>query len=58
MDSDLIIPPDELKLVIDKTAEFVAARGKQAEDMIMKKEADNPNFSFLKDEDDVFRIYY
>lgn len=54
----MIIPPPEIKAVVDKTAAYVAKNGKPFEGMILKLEANNPKFNFLKHEDDPYRPYY
>lgn len=54
----MIIPTPEIKAVIDKTASYVAKKGKPFEDMIMKVEAMNPKFNFLRHDDDPYRPYY
>jgi splicing factor 3A subunit 1 len=44
----VIIPPPEIKAVIDKTAAYVAKNGESFEALIMKVEANNPKFNFLR----------
>jgi len=58
MDSQIIKPPEDLKLIIDKTAQFVAARGRKTEEMILTKESENDDFQFLARTDHLFRPYY
>eukprot|EP01016_Furgasonia_blochmanni_P005767 TRINITY_DN12269_c0_g1_i3.p1 TRINITY_DN12269_c0_g1~~TRINITY_DN12269_c0_g1_i3.p1 ORF type:complete len:237 (-),score=48.23 TRINITY_DN12269_c0_g1_i3:72-782(-) len=53
----LIIPPAEIRKFADKTAEFVAKNGSSFEELVMKSEANNPRFSFLKP-NDPYRAYY
>ena len=54
----MIIPPPDIKTVVDKTASYVAKNGQPFESMIMKVEANNPKFNFLRHEDDPYRPYY
>ena len=54
----MIIPPPEIKAVIDKTAAYVAKNGSSFESLIMKVEANNPKFNFLRYHDDPYRPYY
>jgi splicing factor 3A subunit 1 len=54
----VIIPPPEIKTVVDKTASYVAKNGQSFESMIMKVEANNPKFNFLRHDDDPYRPYY
>ena len=54
----VIIPPPEIKSIVDKTAIYVAKNGKQFEGMIIQIEGGNPKFNFLKHEDDTYRPYY
>lgn len=58
MDSQIIKPPEDLKIIIDKTAQFVAARGRKTEEMILTKESENDDFQFLSRTDHLFRPYY
>jgi splicing factor 3A subunit 1 len=53
----MIIPPADLRPLIEKTAEYVAKNGSQLEEIIYNKEKDNPMFSFLK-LSDPYRAYY
>ncbi|XP_070490331.1 splicing factor 3A subunit 1-like [Chironomus tepperi] len=53
----LIIPPPELRNIVDKTASFVARNGKVFETKILEKEERNKKFNFLKSED-VYNRYY
>lgn len=53
----LIIPPFEVRGVIDKTAEYVAKNGSQYEEVIHNNTKDNAMFSFLKITDP-YRAYY
>ena len=54
----VIIPPPEIKAVIDKTASYVAKNGVSFESLINKVEANNPKFNFLRYQDDPYRPYY
>ena len=54
----VIIPPPEIKAVVDKTAAYVAKNGQSFESLIMKVEASNPKFNFLRHDDDPYRPYY
>ena len=54
----MIIPPPDIKTVVDKTATYVAKNGPSFESMVMKVEANNPKFNFLRHEDDPYRPYY
>lgn len=54
----MIIPPPEVKLIVDKTAAAVAKNGVRFESLIMKVEANNPKFNFLRFPDDPYRPYY
>ena len=54
----VIIPPPEIKKVVDKPAEFVAKNGSSFENLILKSEEKNPHFSFLRNPADPYRPYY
>jgi hypothetical protein len=54
----VIIPLPEIKTVVDKTAYYVAKNGQSFESMIMKVEANNPKFNFIRHVDDPYRPYY
>ena len=47
----LIVPPPEIRSIVEKTAQFVARNGENFEHKIRQNEAQNPKFNFLKDED-------
>jgi len=53
----LIVPPPEIKHIVETTAAFVAKNGKVLEDRIKKEKADNVKFSFLK-VSDPYNAYY
>lgn len=59
MAESVILPPPEIKSVIDKTALFVArsANPSKFEDKIRKGQRSDPNFSFL-DPADTYHGYY
>lgn len=54
----VIIPPPDIKTVVDKTATYVAKNGPSFEQLIMRKEQNNPKFNFLRYPDDPYRPYY
>jgi splicing factor 3A subunit 1 len=54
----IILPPPEIRGIIDKTAKFVAERGGlELEDKIREKERNNPKFSFLNGGDPYYAYY-
>eukprot|EP01017_Pseudomicrothorax_dubius_P004815 TRINITY_DN1106_c0_g1_i4.p1 TRINITY_DN1106_c0_g1~~TRINITY_DN1106_c0_g1_i4.p1 ORF type:complete len:617 (+),score=193.87 TRINITY_DN1106_c0_g1_i4:258-2108(+) len=53
----LILPPKKIREIADRTAEFVAKNGSTFEEVLMKEEASNPKFSFLK-QGDPYRPYF
>ena len=54
----LIRPPPEIRAVVDHTAQFVAKKGKQIENLIRSKpEGKTPKFAFL-DSSSPFHAYY
>lgn len=54
----VIVPPPDIRAVVDKTAQFVARNGKSFEERIMKSEEGmTPKFSFLK-AFDPYHAYY
>jgi splicing factor 3A subunit 1 len=53
----IIIPPPDIRKIVDKTAEFVAKNGSTFEELVIKSEQNNPKFSFLKTHDP-YRAYY
>lgn len=55
--ASLIIPPPELRKIIDKTSDFVARNGFGFEERIREKENDNPKFNFLNP-NDPYHDYY
>lgn len=56
-DAMLIIPPHEIRIIVDKTAVFVAKNGPVFEERIYEKERNNPKFSFLNS-NDPYHPYY
>jgi splicing factor 3A subunit 1 len=57
MSEGIILPPFELRRLIDKAAEFVAKNGANFESMLIKAEINNPKFSFFSIED-IYHAYY
>tara|TARA_R110002050_G_scaffold190321_2_gene324963 strand:- start:422 stop:742 length:321 start_codon:yes stop_codon:yes gene_type:complete len=53
----VIIPPPELRTIVDKTASFVARVGQSFEEKIKEAEKANPKFCFL-DTNDHYHAYY
>ncbi|KAL4493961.1 hypothetical protein ABPG72_021978 [Tetrahymena utriculariae] len=53
----LIIPPPEIRTIIDKTAEFVVKHGAAVEENIIQAQVNNLSFNFLK-QNDPYRSYY
>ncbi|CAG9319874.1 unnamed protein product [Blepharisma stoltei] len=54
---DVIMPPDDILKLIEKTAEFVAANGSAVEMKVWEAQKTNPKFSFLRP-GDPFRKFY
>lgn len=52
-----IIPPPDLRNIIDKTASFVARNGPEFEARIQQNEQNNPKFNFLRP-GDPYNAYY
>lgn len=46
----ILQPPDDMKVIIDKTAEWIARKGSNLEKMVLERQEnkDNPQFAFLK----------
>lgn len=55
--NDIIVPPHDIELLIEKTAEFVAGNGSAIEVKIWESQKSNPKFSFLK-HGDIYRPFY
>merc|ERR1712060_77918 len=53
----IIIPPVDIRNIVDKTAQFVSRNGPDFEVRIRRNEAQNNKFNFLK-EDDPYNSYY
>lgn len=52
-----IIPPPDLRNIVDKTASFVARNGPEFESRIQQNEQNNPKFNFLRP-GDPYNAYY
>ena len=55
--ADVVLPPKEIRNVLEKTAGYVARNGAIFEDRIRDKETGNPKFSFLSG-DDAYNPFY
>jgi splicing factor 3A subunit 1 len=55
--NEIIVPPQEIQRLIEKTAEFVAGNGSAIEVKIWEIQKSNPQFSFLK-HGDIYRPFY
>ncbi|KAL7787943.1 Pre-mRNA splicing factor PRP21 like domain-containing protein [Trichoderma ceciliae] len=53
----VVLPPREIRNILEKTAGYVARNGSVFEDRIREKERQNPKFSFLNP-DDAYHAYY
>ncbi|TEY63848.1 hypothetical protein BOTCAL_0150g00040 [Botryotinia calthae] len=53
----VVLPPKEIKAILEKTAGYVARNGINFEDRIREKERTNPKFSFLST-NDAYNAYY
>lgn len=53
----IIYPPPEVRLIVDKTATFVARNGHEFEEKIRANEITNPKFNFLNP-NDPYHAYY
>ena len=53
----IVLPPHEIRIIIEKTAGYVARNGMAFEDRIREKERQNHKFSFLS-EDDGYTAFY
>jgi splicing factor 3A subunit 1 len=53
----IVIPPPEIRKILDKTAHFVARNGPSFEERIKENEKMNNKFSFLNG-NDPYRAYY
>lgn len=55
--ADVVLPPREIRNVLEKTAGYVVRNGATFEERIRQKEKSNPKFSFLT-ENDAYHDYY
>lgn len=55
--NDIIIPPNEVRKMIEKTAQYVSKHGTAFEQKIKAKEANNPKFLFIN-KSDPYHGYY
>ena len=55
--SGVVLPPREIRNVLEKTAGYVARNGPVFEDRIREKEEQNPKFSFLNPQDAYHAFY-
>ncbi|KFX96477.1 hypothetical protein O988_05284 [Pseudogymnoascus sp. VKM F-3808] len=53
----VVLPPKEIKAILEKTAGYVSRNGAVFEDRIREKEKHNPKFSFLS-ANDAYNAYY
>ncbi|CAH0014919.1 unnamed protein product [Clonostachys rhizophaga] len=53
----VVLPPREIRTILEKTAGYVARNGAAFEDRVRDKEAQNPKFSFLNPSDAYFPFY-
>lgn len=53
----VVLPPRDIRNVLEKTAGYVARNGAVFEDRIRDKESQNPKFSFLNAEDAYYSFY-
>lgn len=53
----VILPPSEIRLIVEKLAAYVVKNGRSFEDKILEKERHNPKFSFLYP-NDPYNAYY
>ena len=54
---NIILPPPEVRNIVDKTASFVARNGPEFEQRIKQNEINNPKFNFLNP-GDPYHAYY
>lgn len=55
--SGVIIPPAEIREIVEKTASYVARNNKDFEERIRENERANPKFAFLNPMDPYYRYY-
>ena len=53
----VVLPPRDIRAIVEKTAGYVARNGPAFEDRIREKERHNPKFSFLSANDAYFPFY-
>ncbi|EEB09139.1 splicing factor Sap114 [Schizosaccharomyces japonicus yFS275] len=53
----IILPPPEIRDIIEKSAAYVARNGSAFEEKIRQNERSNPKFAFLDHQDPYFRYY-
>lgn len=53
----VILPPPEVRSVVEKTAAYVARNGRGFEERIRENEKANVKFSFIKEDDPYFPYY-
>ena len=53
----LILPPPDLRAIVDKTAQFIAKNGEEFEQRIIAQQKDNTKFKFLSRKDP-YHAYY
>ena len=53
----VVLPPKDIRAIVEKTAGYVARNGSVFEDRIRQKEISNPKFSFLA-ENDAYNSFY
>lgn len=53
----VVLPPRDIRAIVEKTAGYVARNGPAFEDRIREKEKHNPKFSFLSAKDAYFAFY-
>lgn len=53
----VVLPPRDIRAIVEKTAGYVARNGPAFEDRIREKERHNPKFSFLSAKDAYFSFY-
>ncbi|KAG0634156.1 Pre-mRNA splicing factor PRP21 like protein-domain-containing protein [Tuber brumale] len=53
----VVLPPKDLRAIVEKTAGYVARNGQVFEQRIREKEKHNPKFSFLNSADPYYQFY-
>ena len=53
----IVLPPRDIRAIVEKTAGYVARNGPAFEDRIREKERHNPKFSFLSSNDAYYPFY-